>query len=86
MERSIPVAPPVDYGDSFLRLTPGAGTMSVTSFFTPLNELMLDDEDLDMGSGGNLLLPDQPGPNTHLMVGIGKSARSIWSIATDGRI
>ena len=46
--------------------------MSVTSFFTPLNELLLDDEDLDMGSGGNLLLPDQPGPNPHLMVGVGK--------------
>ena len=29
--------PRVDYGDSFLRLTPGAGTMSVTSFFTPLD-------------------------------------------------
>ena len=46
--------------------------MSVTSSFTPLNELLLDDEDLDMGSGGNLLLPDQPGPNPHLMVGVGK--------------
>ena len=55
-----------------MRLTPGAGTMSVTSFFTPLNELLLDDDDLDMGSGGNLLLPDQPGPNAHLMVGAGK--------------
>ncbi len=68
-------ASPVDYGDSFLRLTPGVGitgTMSVTSFFTPLNELMLEDDDLDMGSGGNLLLPDQPGPNPHLMIGIGK--------------
>ncbi len=64
--------PIVDYGDSFLRLTPGGGTMSVASFFTPLNELLLDDEDLDMGSGGNLLLPDQPGPNPHLMVGAGK--------------
>src|ERR1017187_6428431 len=62
----------VDYGDSFLRLTPGAGTMSVSSFFTPLNELLLDDEDLDMGSGGNLMLPEQPGPNPHLMVGVGK--------------
>jgi hypothetical protein len=64
--------PTVDYGDSFLRLTPGGGTMSVTSSFTPLNEILLDDEDLDMGSGGNLLLPDQPGPNTHLMIGAGK--------------
>ncbi len=68
-------ASPVNYGDSFLRLTPGVGTtgtMSVSSSFTPLNELILDDDDLDMGSGGNLLLPDQPGPNPHLMVGAGK--------------
>src|SRR5271167_336167 len=64
--------PRVNYGDSFLRLTSGGGTMSVTSFFTPLNELLLDDDDQDMGSGGNLLLPDQPGPNPHLMVGAGK--------------
>ncbi len=64
--------PTVNYGDSFLRLTPGGGTMSVSSFFTPLNELLLEDDDLDMGSGGNLLLPDQPGPNPHLMVGVGK--------------
>ena len=46
--------------------------MTVDSFFTPLNELILDDDDLDMGSGGNLLLPDQPGPNPHLMIGVGK--------------
>jgi Abnormal spindle-like microcephaly-assoc'd, ASPM-SPD-2-Hydin len=25
-----------------------------------------------MGSGGNLLLPDQPGPNPHLVIGVGK--------------
>jgi Abnormal spindle-like microcephaly-assoc'd, ASPM-SPD-2-Hydin len=69
------VASPINYGDSFLRLTPGVGTtgtMTVDSFFTPLNELLLDDEDADMGSGGNLLLPDQPGPNPHLVIGVGK--------------
>ena len=75
-------ASPVDYGDSFLRLTPGAGTLSVSSFFTPLNELLLDDDDLDMGSGGNLLLPDQDGPNPHLMVGIGKLG-SIYLVNRD---
>ena len=64
--------PTVDYGDSFLRLTPGAGTLSVTSSFTPLDELMLEDEDLDMGSGGNLMFPVQPGPNPNLMIGAGK--------------
>ena len=66
------IAPTVDYGDSFLRLTPGGGTMSITSSFTPLDELLLDDDDLDMGSGGNLLLPTQPGPNPDLMLGAGK--------------
>ena len=74
--------PPVNYGDSFLRLTPGAGTMSISSFFTPLNELALDDDDLDMGSGGSLLLPDQPGPNPHLMVGAGKVG-SIYLVNRD---
>jgi hypothetical protein len=64
--------PTVDYGDSFLRLTPGNGTMSVTSSFTPLDELLLEDDDLDMGSGGNLLLPVQPGPNPDLVIGAGK--------------
>ena len=60
-------ASPQDFGDSFLRLTPNPGatvSMTVASYFTPLNELMLEDQDLDMGSGGNLLLPDQPGPQS----------------------
>ena len=68
-------ASPVDYGDSFLSLTPvlGApGSMTVASFFTPLNEMLLADDDLDMGSGGSLLLPTQPGPNPDLVVGAGK--------------
>ena len=65
--------PRVNYGDSFLRLTPGGGMMSVSSFFTPFNEMFLSDDDLDLGSGGNLMLPDQPGPNPHLMVSAGKA-------------
>jgi hypothetical protein len=66
--------PRTDYGDSFLRLTPGGGTLSVSSSFTPSNELALDGSDLDQGSGGNLLLPDQTDApkNPHLMVSAGK--------------
>jgi hypothetical protein len=64
--------PRTDYGDSYLRLTPAIGTLSVTDFFTPSNELALNAGDLDLGSGGNLMLPDQPGPNPHLMVSAGK--------------
>jgi hypothetical protein len=67
-------APRVDYGDSYLRLTPGSGTLSVSSFFTPSNELTLDEKDQDLGSGGNLMLPDQTDApnNPHLMVSAGK--------------
>jgi hypothetical protein len=65
-------SPRVDFGDSFVRLTPSGRTMKVSTFFTPLNELTLEDDDLDMGSGGNLMLPDQPGPNPHLMLSAGK--------------
>lgn len=66
--------PRTDYGDSYLRLTPGGGTLSVSSFFTPSNQLLLDEDDLDLGSGGNLMLPDQTDApaNPHLMVSAGK--------------
>ncbi|HWC60458.1 MAG TPA: hypothetical protein VHC44_12250, partial [Verrucomicrobiae bacterium] len=36
----------------------------------------LQDNDLDVGSGGMMLLPDQPGPYPHLMVGGGKTQRA----------
>jgi Abnormal spindle-like microcephaly-assoc'd, ASPM-SPD-2-Hydin len=73
---------PINYGDSFIRLTPDSGTMTVSSSFTPMNEMTLSDDDLDMGSGGNLLLPDQPGPHAHLMVGAGKLG-SIYLVNRD---
>jgi chitodextrinase len=48
-----------DYGDSIVKLgPPSGGTFPVTSFFTPFNELTLEQNDTDQGSGGVLLLPD----------------------------
>jgi hypothetical protein len=61
-----------DYGDSFIKLDPTA--LGVLDFFTPFNQAMLNDEDLDLGSGALMLLPDQPGPNPHLAVSAGKGA------------
>jgi hypothetical protein len=68
------VTPIADFGDSFLRLTPQAATtsMMLDDYFTPSDELYLSQNDFDMGAGGSLLLPDQPGPNPHLMLGAGK--------------
>src|SRR5262245_1163033 len=61
-----------DYGESFVKLDPS--TLGVLDFFTPFNQATLSDEDLDLGSGALMLLPDQPGPNPHLAVSAGKGA------------
>ena len=40
--------------------------------FTPFDEDRLN-EDIDLGSGGPVLLPDQTGPHPHVMVAAGKA-------------
>jgi PQQ enzyme repeat len=65
----------IDYGDSVLRLTwSSAGkTFTVADYFTPSDQLSLDHNDTDLGSGGVLLLPDQPGTKyPHLLLQAGK--------------
>lgn len=47
----------VDYGDSFIKLTPQLTTLA-NGFFTPFNQACLDPADEDFGSGGILLTPD----------------------------
>jgi hypothetical protein len=44
----------------------------VLDLFTPANVDDLDDGDLDFGSGGVMVLPDQPGATPHLAVAAGK--------------
>jgi hypothetical protein len=65
----------IDYGDSILRLTWSAATKSFTvaDYFTPWDQQSLDNNDTDLGSGGIVLLPDQPGTKyPHLLVQAGK--------------
>ena len=45
---------------------------SVLDLFTPSNEVSLDQGDIDFGSGGVLVLPDQRGTIPHLAVAAGK--------------
>ncbi len=62
----------VDYGMSYVKLATNGG-MKVADYFTPFNAVKLSDEDLDLGSGGPLLLPFQSGTTTpNLAVGAGK--------------
>jgi hypothetical protein len=60
-----------DYGDSVLKLSPG---LQVADYYTPYNQQQLNADDADLGSGGPLLLPDQPGPHPHLLLVGGKGA------------
>ncbi len=67
----------LDYGDSVIKTgMPINGQLSVFDYFTPHDEQFLDDQDLDLGSGGPMLLPTQrPGsPHQHLLTLAGKGA------------
>ncbi len=59
-----------DYGDSFVRLST-SGT--VQDYFSPSVQSTLDSQNLDLGAGGALLLPDQSGAHPHEMVSAGKN-------------
>ena len=61
-----------DYGSTVLEFNAGSG-LTVADYFTPFNQASLSASDIDLGSGGVLLLPDQPGPNTHLAITAGKA-------------
>ena len=45
---------------------------TVLDLFTPSNQASLDEADNDFGSGGVMVLPDQPGSTPHLAVAAGK--------------
>lgn len=71
MDHDSTVTPNTDLGDSVIKLTTSSG-LSLGDWFSPFNQSDLESQDLDLGSGGVLLLPDQsPGP-AHLLVTGGK--------------
>ena len=74
-----PCLPPSTY-DNLDNLSESAikvkGDLTRTlSSFTPQNHVLLDCSDLDFGSGGIMLLPDQPGSTPHLAVAAGKEGK-----------
>jgi hypothetical protein len=71
-----------DYGDSVLKLALDKGGLQLRDFFTPFNQVSLNADDADLGSGGPLLLPDQPGPHPHLLV-LGGKGGGIYLLDRD---
>ena len=64
-----------DYGDTALKLQRDGGSFRVVDWFTPFNQQELDDNDFDFGSGGPVLLPDQPTGPPHLLIGGSKQGK-----------
>jgi hypothetical protein len=71
-----------DYGMSALRLVPAGATLAVTDYFTPTHAQKLSRRDLDLDSGGLILLPDQPGAHPHEAV-IGFKTGELFLIDRD---
>lgn len=57
--------------ESVVKVSPDLST--VLDVFTPSNQASLDATDQDFGSGGVMVLPDQPGSTPHLAVAAGKA-------------
>jgi hypothetical protein len=76
-------SPNNDFGDSILKLD-ATTALTLSDWFTPDDQLNLENNDTDLGSGGVTLLPDQPtGPFNHLLVGAGKES-IVYLVNRDG--
>jgi hypothetical protein len=74
-----------DFGNSFLKLISTAGSLSVADYFAMSSEVTESAGDLDLGSGGEMLLPDlmdSNGNTKHLIVGAGKDS-NIYLVDRD---
>ncbi|MCU1322290.1 MAG: hypothetical protein JWM43_1939 [Acidobacteriaceae bacterium] len=71
-----------DYGDTLLKLRVEGPLLKPADYFTPFNADELNAKDHDLGSGGPMLLPDQPGPHPHLAV-IGGKGPMIYLVDRD---
>jgi hypothetical protein len=74
-----------DYGNSFLKISNAGAGLGVLDYFSMSNEVAESNADQDLGSGGEMLLPDMmDSTNTlrHLMVGAGKDG-NIYVVDRD---
>ena len=67
--------PARETGDTLLKFGTTKQTLSLLDYFTPQDQETLNINDWELGSGGVLLLPDQPGSFPHILVAAGKEGR-----------
>jgi hypothetical protein len=64
-----------DYGNAFVKISPGTRKQPVADYFTMYNTVQESGGDVDLGSGGAMLLPamtDSQGNTRYLAMGAGK--------------
>ena len=64
-----------DFGNAFLKVSTSGGQLAVADYFEMFNQQSENDNDVDLGSGGGMVLPDLQngaGQTMHLAVGAGK--------------
>ena len=74
-----------DYGNSFLKISTAGASLAVADYFTMFNEVAESNADEDLGSGGEMLLPDltdSTGTVRHLVIGAGKDG-NIYLVNRD---
>ena len=74
-----------DYGNSFLKISGAGAGLAVLDYFAMSNEVAESNADTDLGSGGEMLLPDlTDATNTvrHLVIGAGKDT-NIYLVDRD---
>jgi len=64
-----------NYGDSVLKLKLSSGSFQVLDYYTPANNACLDHADLEIGSGGLMLLPSGTGAGQPLAITGNKEGR-----------
>jgi hypothetical protein len=67
--------PAFNHPEGVLKISPDLKTL--LSSFTPSNYFTLDEDNSDVGSGGTMVVPDQPGAHPHLVVAGGKDGRAF---------
>jgi hypothetical protein len=71
-DATAPYTNSMGYGDSLINLDLTNGALTVTDAFTPFNQETLSEDDLDLASGGVLILPNQTTGPPHVLIQIGK--------------
>jgi hypothetical protein len=71
-----------DFGDTFLKLTLGSGGLGWTDYFTPFDQANMAAHDLDLGSGGVMLLSDPTWAHANEAIGAGKTG-TIYVVDRD---